>query len=90
MEELIETGSGGSRLELIKTALWCVQSNSGLRPSMGTVVRILEGDLEIMDPPSEWTLPFAPSVVYLKPSSDTTLSVAEDTDMACECSQEVP
>nr|ABK21721.1 unknown [Picea sitchensis] len=87
MEEIIETGLEMKRPEdleeayrLIKTALWCVQSNSGLRPSMGTVVRILEGDLEILDPPSEWTLPFAPSVVYLKPSSDITLSVAEDTE----------
>jgi len=36
---------------LIKTALWCIQSNSAMRPSMGTVVRFLEGDLEVMDPP---------------------------------------
>lgn len=69
MEDLID---GGLELKtpqemeeayrLIKTALWCIQSNSALRPSMGTVVRILEGSLEIMDPPLDCALPFAPFV----------------------------
>lgn len=47
---------------LIKTALWCIQSDWALRPSMGTVVRMLEGDLDIMDPPFLSTFPFSPSM----------------------------
>lgn len=98
MEELIESGLELKRPEgveeafrLIKTALWCIQRNSALRPSMGTVVRILDGDLEIKDPPLDCTLPFAPSVGYVNPTGDTILSITEETDtnMACEGIQEV-
>lgn len=73
MEDLIDSGlklkspeEMDEACRLIKTALWCIQINSALRPSMGTVVRILEGNIEIMDPPLECTLPFAlfvPSIV---------------------------
>jgi serine/threonine protein kinase len=70
MEELIDSGLKLKRAEdmdeayrLIKTALWCIQSNCALRPSMGTVVRMLEGDLDIMDPPPlVSTFPFTPSM----------------------------
>jgi serine/threonine protein kinase len=66
MDELIQSGLQLKRPQemdeahrLIKTALWCIQNNSALRPSMGTVVRFLEGDLEAMDPPFTCILPFA-------------------------------
>jgi serine/threonine protein kinase len=69
MEELIDSGLKLKRPEdmdgayrLIKTALWCIQSNSALRPSMGTVVRMLEGDLDIIVPPLVSTFPLSPSM----------------------------
>lgn len=69
MDELIQSGLKLERPQemdeanrLIKTALWCIQSNSTLRPSMGTVVRFLEGNLAVMDPPLTCNLPFAPSI----------------------------
>lgn len=68
MEALIDSRLKLKRTEdvneasrLIKTALWCIQSDWALRPSMGTVVRMLEGDLDIMDPPFLSTFPFSPS-----------------------------
>lgn len=93
MEELIASGLELKQPEdieeacrFIKTALWCIQGNSALRPSMETVVRILEGALEVMDPPLDCAFPFGPSIVYVKPTGDITLSIAEetDTDMAFE------
>jgi len=98
MEELIESGLDLKRPEdmeeayrLVKTALWCIQSNPALRPSMGTVVRILEGNLNIMDPPLDCTFPFTPSAVYVNPTSYSALTIADemDSDMACEGIQEV-
>jgi len=69
MDELIESGLKlkspqeiNEAYRLIKAALWCIQSNSALRPSMGTVVRFLEGDLEFMDPPLTCKFPFGPSI----------------------------
>lgn len=98
MEELIASGlqlEGPEGIEeayrVIKTALWCIQSNSALRPSMGAVVRILEGDLEIKDPPLDCPFGLTPSAVYVKSTGDISLSFPEemDTDMACEDIQEV-
>jgi len=84
MDELIQSGLQLKRPQemdeahlLIKTALWCIQNNSALRPSMGTVVRFLEGDLEVRDPPLTYMLPFASS------TDDETL-----TDLDCEGGQE--
>lgn len=69
MDELIDDRLKLNRSEdmeeacrVIKTALWCIQSNPAMRPSMGTIVRILEGDLEVMDTPLVCTLPYAPSM----------------------------
>ncbi|ONK81007.1 uncharacterized protein A4U43_C01F24240 [Asparagus officinalis] len=36
---------------LVKVALWCVQEEAGLRPSMARVVDMLEGRIEVGSPP---------------------------------------
>ena len=38
-------------LRIIKVALWCIQEDAAKRPSMGNVVRMLEGQMEVMEPP---------------------------------------
>ncbi|XP_048331173.2 G-type lectin S-receptor-like serine/threonine-protein kinase LECRK1 [Ziziphus jujuba] len=48
-EECVEK----ERLEkMIKVGLWCIQEDPSLRPSMKNVVLMLEGTVEIPDPPS--------------------------------------
>ncbi|MCO5594090.1 hypothetical protein L7F22_048111 [Adiantum nelumboides] len=36
----------------VKVALWCIQEEISIRPSMAKVVQMLEGSLKIADPPS--------------------------------------
>lgn len=36
---------------MVKTAMWCVQERPETRPSMGKVAKMLEGTVEIMEPP---------------------------------------
>ncbi|KNA15845.1 hypothetical protein SOVF_094500 [Spinacia oleracea] len=36
---------------MVKTAMWCVQERPENRPSMGKVAKMLEGTVEIMEPP---------------------------------------
>jgi serine/threonine protein kinase len=38
-------------LNMILVALWCIQEEISLRPTMGTVLKMLEGDADIVDPP---------------------------------------
>ncbi|XP_057824451.1 G-type lectin S-receptor-like serine/threonine-protein kinase SD2-5 [Cryptomeria japonica] len=47
---------------IVKLALWCIQSSCGLRPTMSTVVGILEGSLEMLEPPLDQSLAFGPFV----------------------------
>ncbi|KAJ9559384.1 LOW QUALITY PROTEIN: hypothetical protein OSB04_013998 [Centaurea solstitialis] len=44
----------------VKVGLWCVQENPGLRPTMREVVQMLEGVVEVKEPPC----PFPFSVTY--------------------------
>ncbi|KAJ9559387.1 hypothetical protein OSB04_014001 [Centaurea solstitialis] len=44
----------------LKVGLWCVQENPGLRPTMREVVQMLEGVVEVKEPPC----PFPFSVTY--------------------------
>ncbi|KAJ9559383.1 hypothetical protein OSB04_013997 [Centaurea solstitialis] len=44
----------------VKVGLWCVQENPGLRPTMKEVVQMLEGVVEVKEPPC----PFPFSVTY--------------------------
>eukprot|EP01018_Ginkgo_biloba_P017136 Gb_35762 [translate_table: standard] len=51
-DEKIEDVTEREQLErAIKLALWCIQDDPELRPSMSTVVQILQGDIEVLDPP---------------------------------------
>ncbi|XP_074270183.1 G-type lectin S-receptor-like serine/threonine-protein kinase At1g34300 [Silene latifolia] len=36
---------------MVKTAMWCVQEKPEMRPSMGKVAKMLEGTIEIIEPP---------------------------------------
>ncbi|GAB2296938.1 hypothetical protein Dimus_031040 [Dionaea muscipula] len=36
---------------MVKTALWCIQEKPDTRPSMGKAAKMLEGTVEIMEPP---------------------------------------
>ncbi|XP_043721105.1 G-type lectin S-receptor-like serine/threonine-protein kinase At1g34300 [Telopea speciosissima] len=49
---------------MVKTAMWCVQERPELRPSMGKVAKMLEGTLEITEPPK-------PSIFYLEMGDDS-------------------
>ncbi|XP_043718100.1 G-type lectin S-receptor-like serine/threonine-protein kinase At5g24080 [Telopea speciosissima] len=40
----------------LKVAFWCIQDEVGMRPSMGEVVKMLEGSVEINDPPMPQTV----------------------------------
>uniref|UniRef100_M4FG49 Protein kinase domain-containing protein n=2 Tax=Brassica TaxID=3705 RepID=M4FG49_BRACM len=40
----------------MKTALWCIQEDMHLRPSMSKVVQMLEGVFSVVQPPSSSTL----------------------------------
>ncbi|GLJ46711.1 hypothetical protein SUGI_0984750 [Cryptomeria japonica] len=35
----------------VKVALWCIQEDPEARPSMTTVVQVLQGDITLPDPP---------------------------------------
>ncbi|KAG9150486.1 hypothetical protein Leryth_010855 [Lithospermum erythrorhizon] len=43
-------------LRLCKVACWCIQENESIRPSMGQIVQILEGVLEVNMPPTPRSL----------------------------------
>lgn len=43
---------------MVKTAMWCLQERPEMRPSMGKVAKMLEGTIEIMEPPK-------PTLFYL-------------------------
>ncbi|XP_057537754.1 putative receptor protein kinase ZmPK1 [Amaranthus tricolor] len=43
---------------MVKTAMWCLQERPEMRPSMGKVAKMLEGTVEIMEPPK-------PTLFYL-------------------------
>ncbi|CAN6478962.1 unnamed protein product [Victoria cruziana] len=36
---------------MVKTALWCIQDRPEMRPSMGKVAKMLEGTVDILEPP---------------------------------------
>ncbi|KAL9259218.1 G-type lectin S-receptor-like serine/threonine-protein kinase-like protein [Drosera capensis] len=36
---------------MVRTAIWCLQERPDMRPSMGKVAKMLEGTVEIMEPP---------------------------------------
>ncbi|GLJ34398.1 hypothetical protein SUGI_0691550 [Cryptomeria japonica] len=55
------SAEAGKVLErMIKLGIWCAQSNSALRPSMSSVVQILEGNVELLDPPVDFEFSFGP------------------------------
>ena len=50
-------GNGGRRAgRALKTGFWCIQDEVFMRPSMGEVVKMLEGSLEINIPPMPQTV----------------------------------
>ena len=51
---------------LIKVAMWCIQEDPISRPSMSTVVLMLEGYVQVPEPPLQ--LPYIPQQV-IHPSS---------------------
>lgn len=56
----------------VKVALWCIQEDFSLRPSMGKVVQMLEGVLHIPDPPVSYQTGFRmhQSMLFLKSVSE--------------------
>uniref|UniRef100_A0A0C9RPE0 non-specific serine/threonine protein kinase n=1 Tax=Wollemia nobilis TaxID=56998 RepID=A0A0C9RPE0_9CONI len=62
---------------VINLALWCIQSNSALRPRMSVILQILEGGLQMMDPPLDCSLPFGPCV-----DNNNLLSIIEENSEA--------
>uniref|UniRef100_A0A0D9WAI3 non-specific serine/threonine protein kinase n=1 Tax=Leersia perrieri TaxID=77586 RepID=A0A0D9WAI3_9ORYZ len=76
------TGKEGTKREKVaaervcKVALWCVQYRPEERPSMGSVVRMLEGEDHIAAPRD----PFAHLAPYAAPSSEHTTATTTDSD----------
>ncbi|KAM0944915.1 putative protein kinase RLK-Pelle-SD-2b family [Dioscorea sansibarensis] len=61
-----------SRVETaIKVALWCIQEDMSLRPSMGKVVQMLEGVTEVPHPPSLSQMAFRLYANVFKPLSSS-------------------
>ena len=54
----------------IKVALWCIQEDMALRPSMAKVVQMLEGIMEVPQPPSSTQMGFRLYASLLKSMSD--------------------
>lgn len=50
-EKLKENVRGDEVIRVVKVALWCIQEETSARPSMARVVQMLEGNLNIMNPP---------------------------------------
>ncbi len=88
-------------LNMILVALWCIQEEISLRPTMGTVLKMLEGDADIVDPPvcsyffiDSWL--GSPSAAAASSSSSssgggggaTSSSTADEVQIAFTSSQE--
>ncbi|XP_051120939.1 rust resistance kinase Lr10-like [Andrographis paniculata] len=56
---------------MAKVALWCVQDSPGTRPPMSAVVKMLEGGVDIMEPPKPFHYLFSVGTNALKPPSDS-------------------
>lgn len=61
----IEKKDGETAERMCKVALWCIQYQQEARPSMNSVVRMLEGEDEIVPPtdPFAYMVPYIPSSV---------------------------
>jgi serine/threonine protein kinase len=56
-----------------RIACWCIQDEEGARPTMATVVQVLEGLVEVNVPPmSRWLKLFSDQSTYVKFSSELT------------------
>eukprot|EP00249_Psilotum_nudum_P021363 c28084_g1_i1 orf=994-3501(+) len=56
LAELVDVRLKGSAnieevVRAVRVALWCIQEDVPLRPSMGKVVQMLEGNIAVLDPP---------------------------------------
>ncbi|XP_041025781.1 G-type lectin S-receptor-like serine/threonine-protein kinase SD3-1 isoform X2 [Juglans microcarpa x Juglans regia] len=52
VDKAIDSGANLEELErALRVAFWCLQSNEFMRPSMGEVVKVLEGTLTVDPPP---------------------------------------
>lgn len=50
-ERLRGTVSDNNVIEAVRIALWCIQEETPLRPSMAKVVQMLEGNMRVSEPP---------------------------------------
>ncbi|XP_074592377.1 G-type lectin S-receptor-like serine/threonine-protein kinase SD2-5 [Curcuma longa] len=74
----IEQKAGRERaVRMCKVALWCVQYSAEARPSMGKVVQMLEGQIEIEPPPN----PFTDLYVSDVPDSDLRGGISNSNDL---------
>ncbi|KAJ0977766.1 hypothetical protein J5N97_013240 [Dioscorea zingiberensis] len=61
------------RVEIaVKVALWCIQEDMSLRPSMGKVVQMLEGVAEVPPPPTSSQMAFRLYANVFKPLTSTS------------------
>lgn len=55
-----EACSDGKRLErFVKVGFWCIQEDAGLRPTMRSVCQMLEGTIDVAEPPCPSSYTFA-------------------------------
>ncbi|KMT02218.1 hypothetical protein BVRB_9g206780 [Beta vulgaris subsp. vulgaris] len=73
-------------MKICKLACWCIQDNENQRPSMGQVVQILEGVLDVNMPPMPRSLQVfvdnQDSIMFYTESSLTQSSQTENTSSA--------
>ncbi|KAI3511709.1 hypothetical protein L1887_18866 [Cichorium endivia] len=53
----------------VMVGLWCIQDNSALRPTMRKVVQMLEGEIEVAEPPSPCALHVNSKILKLRRKS---------------------
>lgn len=52
LQAMLDENSGKQALVMVKVALWCIQAEAARRPRMSSVVQMLEGRMELMQPPA--------------------------------------
>jgi hypothetical protein len=57
LERVLTSEEWAQVKKAVMVAMWCTQDSSRLRPTMVTVVQMLEGVVEVKDPPLQYGFP---------------------------------
>ena len=83
-EELIDKKLNGrvndDFLRVVRIALWCIQEETSLRPSMARIVQMLEGSAKIEEPPSSATIQVHARMIETFTSSQASSTTSGSTN----------